>query len=359
MMTPVFLALSLLAPATEGGPSDQADWLELDREIASLGAPGAQNPYDGALGHIAFELITSYQASNGEFYEVGGDDILGAELRRARLIWTGAVGEMRYVISGDLESGTMELKDAYAAWTCSDSLDFQFGRYKNPLLWGGRLTSFADPFLDVPITTEENNDRFTGILVEGGMADFSALLSVQNGVDDLSDKQLIVGRLQWDILGESAFGRWHGAYGYGEELAFSAAVAASDDGAIENGTVIAEELGLVARPFSLRGEAVQYDDEYDVGSSLDPDDTLGIAKDGTSPTSLTAGYLFGDDTFELLARWERFDDLAETDRLSFGLVWYSSYGPNGRWALTYQELGSEDELLEGERFELSFALANS
>ncbi|MCI0657593.1 MAG: hypothetical protein L0170_11060, partial [Acidobacteria bacterium] len=87
--------------------------------------------------------------------------------------------------------------------------------------------------------------------------------------------------------------------------------------------------------------------------------TLGLPKDGTSPSSLTAGYLFGDDAWELLARWERFDDTFDTDRLSFGVLWYSSYGPNGRWALLYQELGSDSEPLEGERFELSFSLASS
>jgi len=356
-MTTALLAFALLAPVVPGEGSSE-EWLELDREIASLAlGPAFQ---DEEAMRIAFELLVSYQASNGEVYEVDGEDVLGAELRRARLLWLGSVGDMRYTISGDLESGTMELKDAYASWTCSDSLDFQFGRYKNPLLWAGRNSSFHDPFNDVAITAEENNDRGTGVMVEGAMGDFTALLSVQNGVDDVADSQLVVGRLQWDLVGDqSAFGEWHGAYGYGQELLFSLAVSGSDDGAIENGTVLAGEAGLVAKPFSLRGDAVSYDEEYDVGTALDLDDVLGTSKANTSPTSLTAGFLFADDRWELLSRWERFDDEFETDRLSFGVAWYSDYGPNVRWALLYQELGSDLETLEGQRVELSVALANS
>lgn len=349
-------ALALLAP-TLGGSTDQSEWLELDREIANLArAPGPAQ--DDSLG-IVYDFIVSYQKSNGDIYEVGGDDVLGAELRMARLGFSGVYDKVRYKITGDLEDGTMELKDAYLSWDCPGSCELMLGRYKDPLLWAGRVDDFADPFHDAEVTAEETNERGTGALFEGALGDLSGLVSVQNGADDVADELLFVGRLQWDIMGPGAFGDWHGAYGYGEDLSLSVALGASDDGAIDNGTVFAEEAGIIVQAFSLRGSAVQYDDDYDAETGLDPDDTLGTPKAGTSPTAITGGYLFADDQWELLARWERFDDTDDTTRSSFGLVWYTSLGPKARWALLYQEFSSDFEVLEGNRFELSFSLQSS
>jgi hypothetical protein len=356
MMITVLHALALLAP-TPGGSTDQSAWLELDREIATL-ASGAGPAQDDPLS-IVYDVIVSYQKSSGDFYDVGGDDVTDAELRRARLTFTGLLGKTRYKISGDLEDGTMELKDAYLAWDCAEACDLIVGRYKNPLLWSGRVSSFADPFHDVQVTAEENNDRGTGVLFECDFGDLAGLVSAQNGVDDVADEMLFVGRVQWDIMGDGAFGQWHGAYGYGGDIQLSVAVSGSDDGGIENGSALAQEVGLVMRPFSLRADSVQYNEEYDEGSGLDPDDTLGTPKADTSPSAITAGYLFGDDRWELLGRWERFDDEAETERKSFGLVWYTSLGPKARWALLYQDFQSDADAFEGDRFELSFSLKSS
>ncbi len=356
-MTPAVPALFLVAPVALG--SESSDWLELDREIASLargGAPAA----DGGPS-ISYDTIVSFQSSNGEFYESGGEDLSGFELRRARLTFKGGVADTKYTykIQGDLESGEMALKDAYVAWDCSESLHMTFGRYKNPLVWSGRVSSFADPFHDQPITGDENNGRSNGLMLEGRYGKFAALLSAQNGVDGTADSMLFVGRLQWDVVGGNAFGKWHGAYGYGEDLLISAAVSASDDGAIDDGGAFAQELGLVMNPFSLRIDGVQYADEYDQSTGLDLDDLLGTDKAGTSPNSVTAGYLFGGDAWEILARWESIGDDFETDRKSAGIVHYTTLGPNGRFALLYQSLQSDSDVLDGERFEISFALASS
>jgi hypothetical protein len=301
-------------------------------------------------------MILSVQNSDDAFYMVGSENLSGFDLRRARGTFRGMVGDTSYKISGEISSGTMALRDAYLGWECGEILDVTFGRYKNPLLWSGRVSSFADPFHDVPVTAAENDGRGEGVMVEGTMGAFDLLLSVQNGSDGLASEQLLVGRAQWNMIGENAFGKWHGAYGYGDGMQLSAAVGFFDDGAIDNGSGISGEVGFVVDAFSLRADMVDYDENYDETTGVDLDDTIGTVKTNTTPSAITFGYLFGDDAWEILVRQEDFDDAAETDRSSIGLVWYSALGPKGRWALLYQELSSDDPSLEGTRVELSFAL---
>ena len=357
-MITALTALPLLVPVTLSlnGETD-AEWLELDREIASLAAP-VYSPETGGF-QIAADAILSYQLSDDDFYTGGGESESGVTLRRVRLTGKGSVGDLSYKISGDLAGGQLTLKDAYASWQCSEMLGVTFGQYKNPLLWSGRVSSFADPFHDIAVTAKENSGRSPGFMLEGDFGVLAWLLSVQNGVDGMTKENLIVGRVEWDILGEGAFGKWHGAYGYGDETQLSIAGGFMDDGAIDNGSAVSGEFGLVMGAFSVRGDMVSYDEEYDMSTGLDLDSTLGTAKTDTTPSSLTLGYLFGGAEWELLARMEAYDDTFDTDRTSFGIVRYTSFGPKLRWALLYQEFSSDLEALEGTRVELSLALAGS
>jgi len=351
-------ALLLLVPATSNGGDDSAEWLELDREIASIAV--APTLADGDAPAISFDAILSYQASNDDFFMVGSESLSGVELRRVRGTWKGEVGEYRYKISGDLESGVMVLKDAYVDWDCAALLALRIGQYKSPLLWSGTVSSFADPFHDVQVTGSENNGRTPGLMLSSTIGDFDALLSIQNGFDGIADENRVVGRLQWNMLGENAFGKWHGAYGYGDQTQLSAAVGFFDDGAIDNGSGIAAEAGLVIGSFSARADAVQYDEEYDLGTVVDLDNTLGTSKADSTPSAVTLGYLFGEDEWEFLVRQESFDDASKTVRTSFGLVHYTEgFGPKLRWAILWQDLSSDSNVLEGNRLEVSLALAGS
>ena len=359
-MIPALSALALFVPATvsTGTGEDSTAWLELDRELAGLTGSLARDHTEGI--HMKADIIISAQMSDDDVYSgTPGDNLSGFDLRRARLTNTGSVGETHWKISGELSSGSLSLRDAYVYWNVGESTRITFGRYKEPLLWSGRTSSFLDPFHDVAVTGAENDGRSSGVMAEGSLADFSWLLSLQNGVDSVGDDYLIAGRLQWDIVGGNAFGKYHGAYGYGEDTLLSVAVGFSDDGAIDNGSLSTVELGLVMDALSFRGDLVEYDENYDVGTTLDPDGLFGGSKANTTASSMTLGYLLPGDEWEALARWEDLDDADDTSRSSVGLLWYSSVGPKGRWALLYQELSSDIDANEGTRVELSFSLASS
>jgi hypothetical protein len=359
-MIPAVTALLLLPPVLTagGGGDDSSAWLELDREIASLAA--APLPAEGEGPKISVDAILSYQYSEDDFYTGGtGENVSGVVLRRVRSTFQGSFGDYSYKVSGDLAGGVMSLRDAYATWACCELLDVTIGRYKGPLLWSGRVSSFADPFHDVQVTGAQNDERQAGVMLESTIAAFDLLLSLQNGVNGIDNEGLIVGRVQWNLIGENAFGKWHGAYGYGEETQLSAAVGFSDDGAIDNGSATAAEAALVMSSLSLRADAVQYDKNYDVATGLDLDPTLGTSKADTTPMAVTLGYLFGDDEWEALARQESFDDVFKTVRTSFGIVHYTEFGPKLRWALLFQDMSSDLPDFDGHRVEVSLSLAGS
>lgn len=356
-MITALASLALFAASPAGDETASEEWLELDREIASLAAPAFWSVQEPAV-RMKWDAILSYQWSNDPFYLVGGEDLSGVELRRVRGSFSGDVGNYGFKISGELGSGVFAWRDAYVTWRCGDSGTAYFGRFKNPLLWSGWVSGFADPFHDIPITAAENAGRAPGAMYRLAIGRFEGVVAVQNGADGIADDHLIVGRAQWDVLGDTAFGPRHGAYGYDDAMQLSLAVAGSDDGAIDNGTLIAGELGFVTGPFSLRGDIIQYDEDYDAGTGLDLDGTIGSPKADTTPWTATLGYLFSGDQWEILARLEEFDDAADTGRFSAGVIYYTQFGPKLRWALLYQELSSDDLALEGTRLELSLALAS-
>ena len=341
-----------------GNGEDKNDWLELDREITNLHRSIlAQDDNNLRFG---LDLIVSGATSDDPFYQIAGDDLAGFQLRRARLTARGNVGNASYKISGELSSGTLTLRDAYASWKLSDASTTRFGRYKTPLLWGGFSSAFYELFHDKTITSGQNDDRQIGVYWNHSIGQWSWILNAQNGVDGQSDDLFFVGRIQYDVLGDTAFGKYHGAYGYDDHVQLSVAVSAADDQGIDDGTLTAAEVGLVTNGFSLRADAVQYDEDYDDPLALlDPDEILGTSKADTSPFTVTGTYLFGNSRWELIGRLEEFDDDMDTSRASGGLIYYSEAGPEGRWAFLVQDMSSDDPLMEGTRIELSFSLASS
>lgn len=360
--------LAVLVPLSLGaGEGDSAEWLELDREIASLtSAPSAK---DGGV-RAKLDIITSIQHSEDPFYQpTPGDDLAGVQLRRARATFlgdfdNGSHGTGSYRVAFETSSGAARLTDAFITWEGPVATRFTTGRFKNPFLWTARSSGFLEHFHDLTITGGANNDRQLGAIIEGNVGDFDWLFCLQNGVDGVVDETKTIGRVQWNIVGANAFGKHHGAWGYGSETQISVAASSTDDGGISDGSLTAAEFGMVADGLSFRADMIAYDDNYDDALSdpdlaMDLDDVLDTPKAGTEPATVTLGYLFTGNEWEVLARWEEFDDSFDTNRSSLGIVWYGNTGPTGRWSLIYQEMASNDSAGEGSRLELSFSLASS
>lgn len=359
------LALALTpapaVPPAPGGEDERSDWLDLDREITSLASVLAQD--DGALAPSwGGYLRIAYGLSDDEFFSgAPGADVSGFDLRSVRLVGRGEVGDYRYVVSFDGEDGTFSIRDAYASWSCSESIELSMGRFKRPLLYAGNVSSSRLLFLDRTNNGAQNDTRDVGVRVDGDFGQFGWLVAVQNGEDGgQQDDMQITGRIEYDAIGD-AFDRWEGAYMAPEGMNLGFAVAVADDMAVTNGTRTAGEVEMTTGSFYLRADVVVHDEEYDLPSGtpggFDPDEVVGTNKADTNPYGVLLSYLFGESEYELLAGYDSLDDPANTGRVRVGLNWYQDgLGHKRKWTFSYSDFSSDDDLLEGDIWEVGLTL---
>ncbi|MCZ6598371.1 MAG: hypothetical protein O7B99_12085 [Planctomycetota bacterium] len=340
-------------PASGDTIEEPEAWIDLDREIAILQAAAAPS----RAMTVSADFIATYAYSDDVAYTDSDDDLSGFDLRRARLTARTSVGDFDVKIQIELADGDAELKDGYIKKALSDNTSYQVGQYKSPLLHSGYISRTRNVFFDKTNSGGQNDNRELGVMLMGDWNKFGWFLSAQNGEDDQKSKKHLVGRFEFDFLGEGAFGQHEGAYGYGESTQFSVAIAASDDGAIDNGDLLAADARFVADRVSFALEAIEYDQRYDLATGLDPDEILGTSKADTTPWSVTGSYVLGDDDWEVVYRLEKFDDVSDTERVQVGLLRFvDGFGHKAKWSLIYSEFESDDPSLEGDRIEFGITL---
>jgi hypothetical protein len=335
-------------------------WLDLDREIA-----GMDETLDGSTSLLELHGRLRLTYANGdENYTGNSGNLSGVELRDARLELEGNVLESDLVVSADAADGSLELRDAYFTHMLSDSIRATVGRFKQPFLYSGRLSTKNLMLFDRTITGEQNHDWDQGLMVDGGFGAFHWLASLQNGVTGSLSDSLWVLHLRMDVLGHP-FDEYEGAWGSSEGMNLGIGVSFGDDGGIDNGTKTAVEGELSQGPFYLHAEATAYDEDYDVATQLDPDEILtGFdpmgpvfrGKADTTPSSATFGFLMGESQWELAVRYDNFDDTFDTGKITFGLTRFSDRGHDGKWQLNYTEFDSDNIAYKGNRLEIGYAL---
>ncbi len=354
----LLLGVLLLVPNTAStapsGEDGNADWLELDREIASLHTL----PDDGGENGVAIHgrLRTSY-VSGDEFFGGGVDDVSGVTLREARIELEGGVGDYGFLVSTSSTGGSFSLTDAYVTKDLSSTIYGTFGRFKQPFLYTGRVLTKYLLFFDRTITGAQSSGRDLGAMLTGDFQAFHWILALQNGEDGALSDSLYLAHGRFDVLGHP-FDMYEGSYDAMAGLNLGVGVSWAADDGLDNGMKTGVEAELSTGPFYVLVDAIAYDEEYDDPvAPADPDLVLGTSLADTNPYSVTVAYLLGDQQYELAMRFESFDDTSDTNRLSFGLNWYTELGHLAKWQLDYSELSSDSSALEGNRVELGLALA--
>ena len=133
-----------------------------------------------------------------------------------------------------------------------------------------------------------------------------------------------------------------GAYSAGEETNLMLGVAFSDDGSLDNGTIITGEAYLATGPFSLSGEVADFDSDF----ALFGDST---------PWAATGSFMI-TEAYEIGLRYQDLDDTENTNLISGVLAWYHDDW-NTKWQLQYSTADSDNDALDSDVISLGLAVS--
>lgn len=368
------LVLGALTTAVVGAASlaSETEWPELDRELEALsstyqdqtsGGPEIDGWIIGAWDYSSD--LTTTDDTTGEV-----KDLSGVRMRSARLRAMGDVNNYGYKLefdffdseqnlfvqnvlglsstdgSGIFDSGegdpTGHVLDAYGEVNVADSFNIRLGRFRPPVLQSALIDRNRTVFIDRSILGSIFATRDEGAMVNGDFERVGWYLAVQNGTDGVADDYLFTGRLTVDILGEGAGLTNEGAYNSGEETNLMLGASFSDDGALQDGTIIAGEAYLSSGPFALSGEIGDFDNSFGTLAN-------------STPWAATGTYMITEN-YEIALRWEEVDDAANSQVWSGGINWYHDDW-NTKWQLQYSTSNSDQVALEADVVSLGLVVS--
>lgn len=352
--------LGALATTVVGGTSlaSESEWPELDRELEALSSTYQVQNTGGP--EFSGWIIGAWDFSGDLTFDIDGEmkDYSGASIRSARLRAMGEVGNYGYKLEFDFfdseqsvfgalltqgeglfddDPDEARLLDAYAQVNVADSFSLRMGNFRTPLLQSALIDRNRTLFIDRSILGSAFSGRTTGLMAFGDFELVGWALAVQNGADGVADDYQFTGRLTIDILGEGAGRTNEGAYSAGEETNLMIGAAFSDDGSLEDGTIITAEAYLATGPFSISGEGADFDE------------SLG----DNTPWAVTGSFMI-TEAYEIGLRYEDLDDFGDTNVISAVLAWYHDDW-NTKWQLQYATIDSDDA--DGDVISLGLAVS--
>jgi hypothetical protein len=363
--------IGALATTVVGGTglASESEWPELDRELEALSSTyqeqGTGGPNFGGwiIGAWDFSSdLTFTDADSGE-----EKDLSGVSLRSARVRAMGEVGQYGYKLEFDFFESEQSLfvrqaitgmsvepdtglfgdpsariLDAYAQVNVGDTLSVRLGNFRTPLLQSALIDRNRTLFVDRSVLGSVFANRTAGAMIYGDFEMVGWAVAVQNGDDGIADDYQFTGRVTVDLLGEGAGAMNEGAYSAGEETSLMLGAAITDDGSLDNGTVIAAEAYLASGPFSIAGEVADFDSDY------------GMLADAT-PWSATGSFMI-TEAYEIGLRYQDIDDTDNTSLISGVLAWYHDDW-NTKWQLEYTTASSDNDALDSDVITLGLAVS--
>jgi hypothetical protein len=352
------LALSVAGSLAHAGTSD-GEWLELDREIASLATP-VTSPAQGGINWSALIRVNEYYSD--DFPSAGGETPSGVGFQDVDLAATGQVGDYTWRISGDFDAGVLVLEDAYAKWKCGDMLAAQIGNYKPSFLRSANVSPENMLFSNRTAIGTTFDFWDAGIGVSGSFEDMLMYsLSVMNGDNGVYADHAYFARVEYN-LGEGA-GNAEGALGAGDELAATIGLSYAnfDDlsGTGGDDAIYAIDFWGTAGQIGFGAEWANIDEG--IAGSTDEDffaGLTGITFDADSnPYDVTGSFLINEE-MEVAVRYEDSDNADSVTALSLGFNWYQS-GHNAKWQFALTDISSDVSADEGTIWSAGLSLGSS
>ncbi len=353
----VFGALAATLVGSVGYASESEDWASLDRELESLSTTlSAQSGGPSFGGYIITWFDVNSDASTNFDPDGAGPlpseskDVQGFTLKKVRLEAKGAVDDYGYKMSVDFASGSASLKDAYVNWHVGESLNVQAGRFKSPTFRSQLVSSSRLLFRD-RTSIGGTFGRDTGAMISGDFETVGWWIALQNGIDGNLEDFLVTGRVQVALMGDGP-GKVEGAYGAPDETELTVAAMFQDEGSFSDSSIFGGEVVFTSGPFSAQAEVADYDKDFTPASGFM--NSIGTELADNTPWDVTVSYMFNEQ-YEAAARWEDFDDSANSDQLTVGVNRYVD-GHNIKWQLQWRSSSSDVAALEQDQVSLGLAL---
>jgi hypothetical protein len=351
------LALSVAGSLAHAGTGD-GEWLELDREIASLATP-VTSPAQGGINWSALLRVNEYYSDD---FQIGAEDTSGAAFQDIDLAATGQVGDYGWRISGDFDFGDLTLEDAYASWNCGDMFTARFGNQKAAFLRSQLVSPENLLFTNRTALGSVFDFWDTGIAAMGSFEDMiSYSLAIMNGANGPASDHAYYARFEYS-LGEGAANA-EGALGAGQDFAATIGVSYAnfDDlsGTMGDDSVWAIDFWGASGPIGFGAEMASIDDGIAAGT--DEDFSSFIAGVGFSPDSnpfdVTGSYLINEEV-EVGLRYEDTDNDDDTTAITLGVNYYQS-GHNAKWQASLTDIDSDTSAFEGTIWAVGLVLGSS
>ena len=346
----VFGALAFSA-STLCFANESEEWPTLDREIEDLATTLTQG--GGGIAVNGF-IRSSYTTSSD--ITVGTDDLGGFSLDNARLEFTGAVGDFNvhvaYEAATDVglgafgyfgTAGTAGLIDAYTSLNVTDNVTATMGWFRPPFQGDAWRDEDQLLFLDRTVSGDIWSGRDLGLMVSGTFDQLGWWIAAQNGVTGAGDDLAFAARILFNAMG-SGIGAVEGAYGAGDESNLTLAAGYYDDAGGTDTTAISFEGDYTRGAMSAAFGLIDYDDGF-TG-----------AFGGETPWDLTFSFMFAPDTWEAAARWDDFDDSADTTMITLGLNRYVE-GHAAKWQVNYSTTDSDTSAFEADVIQIGLTVS--
>ncbi len=334
----VFFSPSLLANQDTnpiGDTQEATSRIEMQKAADTLAQSTAKAIKDSTFVN---GFLRSYYESSSD----PGPDTGGWRFEMARVNVNGAIDDLKWRVSWELNSGTAKLKDAWLKWKLDNGVGLTWGQFKRPTLHSFNLSG-AHRLMVLPTHNTANQKRDQGAMVNADFADdkLHGALAILNGSDGQTNELNVVARLAYDLMGKGAFGKFEGAIKAPEEWTGSIGVAYSDDRAdATGGNYVLVDSMWAGNGTYFAAELVDYDADYQA-----MDKVTGIALADTTSMAFSASRMLDNDK-EVAIRFEDWGDLDDTNRFTVGFNYYYKLPHKIKWTLNFSDLSSDDASIE-------------
>lgn len=387
------LAVAAAGSLSHADPGDN-DWLELDGEINDLAT--ALTPAQDGMGWSAL-IRANFLFSNDEVATGSptAPDLVGFAFADVDLAFWGSVGNFGWRVSTDIhdnegsentepgaanEKTSLVLEDAYVYWDCTEFVTLKLGNQKPRALRSGYIYPEYQLFIDRTVLGSTFDFWDNGLTAEGSWEGFDYAVQVFNSVETdafgtttgtpatASDTFWVI-HAAWNF-GDGA-GMAEGASTGNDDLNFSVGFTYLQDDATggNNGTktgdgnLIAVDFNGSISQFGFGAEIMDLDNDggrtlaRDFGSGQLFGGSVASLDDDTTPWNLTGSFLLSPE-WEIGARYEEIDDMADTSVLSAVINWYRS-GSNAKLQAQWQNFNSDDPTADGNVFTIGLVVGAS